>query len=89
MDELTMLSSYPNVFNTCLVLLHRQNFSLRYEKGRDVWLAEKNGFKFQADNPIELLGLATIYGEINPSADLEGWWNIDQPMLIDQLDPEA
>lgn len=47
-----MLSSYPNIYNTCLVLLRRKGFILRYERATDSCFAEQNGFQFRADNPV-------------------------------------
>ena len=84
-----MLSSYPNVFNSCLVILQSKGFALSYEKETDSWLAEVNGFKFKADNPIELLGLATVYEDRKPQADSEYWWQINDPYLLGELDPES
>jgi hypothetical protein len=82
------LSSYPNVFNTCLVLLKRDGFGLEYDKGGDVWIAEKNGFSFKADNPIELLGLVSIYEKLHPTEPSEYWWQISEPNILADLDPE-
>ena len=85
---MTDLSSYLNVFNTCLVLLDRRGYQLAYDKESDAWFAEKNGFRFRADNPIELLGLAAIYEEIRPREHAEYWWRIQEPDLLSGLDPE-
>ncbi len=84
---MSLLSSYINVFNTCLVLLQRRGYSLRYEKGSDAWFAEKDGFAFRGDNPIELLGLVAIYEEVKPAAGVDYWWKIDDPDLLSHLDP--
>ena len=84
---MSLLSSYINVFNTCLVLLQRRGYALRYERANDAWFAEKAGFAFRGDNPIELLGLVAIYEEIRPSTGVEYWWKIDDPDLLSQLDP--
>ena len=84
-----MLSSYPNVFNSCLVILQRKGYTLSYEKETDTWLAEISGFQFKADNPIELLGLAAIYEDRKPDTDSEYWWQINDPYLLGELDPES
>jgi hypothetical protein len=84
-----MLSSYPNVYNSCLVILQRKGFALSYEKETDTWLAEIKGFKFKADNPIELLGLTAIYEDRKPESDSEYWWQINSPYLLGELDPES
>lgn len=83
-----MLSSYPNVYNTCPVILQRKGFSLSHEKETDSWFAEISTFKLKADNPIELLGLAAIYEEQKPKSDSEYWWQISAPDLLGELDPE-
>lgn len=82
-----MLSSYPNVHNTCLILLERKGYVLRCEMPEENWIAEKDGFKFFADNPIELLGLVAIRQELQPAADTEYWWKLDEPDLFSKLCP--
>ena len=83
-----MLSSYLNVYNTCLVILDRRGYKISYEQPKGAWHAEKSGFKFLADNPIELLGLSAIFEEIAPTSDSEYWWKIDGPNLLARWDPE-
>ena len=56
----SMLSSYPHVNNSCLVLLKRQGYSLSHDTPEELWVAQKDGFIFRADKPIEILGLVTI-----------------------------
>jgi hypothetical protein len=85
---MTQLSSYPNVYNTCLVLLQRRGYKIAYEKAQDVWVCEKDGFVFRGDNPIELLGLTSVYQDIKPSANVEYWWQISSPNILAELDPE-
>ena len=38
---------------------------VRDEKASDAWFAERAGFVFRGDNPIELLGLAAIHEDVN------------------------
>ena len=60
-----MLFSYPNVWNTCLHIIEKEGYRIYLLGDPDdvggislcTWNAEKDGFKFRADNPIELLGL--------------------------------
>jgi len=82
------LSSYPNVYNTCLVLIERRGFKLSYDRVADAWYAAKDGFTLRADNPSELLGIVTIFEELKPNTHDEYWWKIDEPNLLSQLDPE-
>ncbi len=80
------LSSYPNVYNTSLVLLQRRGFALGYNKSDDTWTATKDRFELMADNPMELLGLAAILQESNPAPNAgEYWWKIDEPDLLTAL----
>jgi hypothetical protein len=82
------LSSYINVFNTALVIVERKGWSLRYDKTQDFWFAQKNGWELLADNPIELLGLVSIYEYHSPKKRVEYWWKIDEPDLLTKFDPE-
>ncbi len=84
-----MLSAYLNVYNTCLVILKRRGYQLRCELPDENWIAEKDGFKFFANNPIELIGLVGIYDEIKPASDIEYWWKLDDPDLFSELCPDS
>jgi hypothetical protein len=90
------LSSYPNVWETCLQLLHRRGYHLEVriadeedDVDTDAWLAEKDGFTFWGDNPIELLGLTAVYEDVRPAEDQDYWWSEktarDRPSLREQL----
>lgn len=74
------LSSHPNVFETCLQLLERRGYRLSLtpaeedESGFGAFHAERDGFTFTADNPIELLGLTAIYEAVGPGEDRSYWW---------------
>ncbi len=101
------LGSNANVWNTCLQLLRRRGYHLEMtlsdddgddEDGPDAWTAalwsaEKDGFSFAGDNPIELLGLVALYEEVRPEEDKPYWWRAknspDSPDLWDQLFDEA
>ena len=82
------LSSYLNVYNTALVVLERKGWTLRRDKVCDDWYATKDGWEFLADNPMELLGLVSIYEHHAPKKKAEYWWKIDQPDILRKLDPE-
>ncbi|MBK9273432.1 MAG: hypothetical protein IPM49_02685 [Flavobacteriales bacterium] len=81
-----MLSSYINVYNTCLVILRKRGFYIRHEADKELWYAEYSGFVFCADNPIELLGLVGIYDELKPTSDTEDWWKVDHPDVLAEFD---
>jgi hypothetical protein len=82
------LSSYPNVYNSCLVWLRRDGFELSYDRAREVWFARKADVALEADNPIELIGLAALCERCQTTADGEYWWKIDFPDILGELDPE-
>ena len=88
------LSSHINVWNTCLRILRQRGFDLRVEGelGADgcyptdaTWTAEKDGFYFRADNPIELLGLVAVHDHVRPREDLPYWWTVEGPDLYTEL----
>lgn len=83
------LGATGNVINTCLLIIKEKGYSLSVEGELDtegglaseLWIAEKDGFKFMADNGIELLGLIAIYDFKKPKEDTPYWWKIDGPDL--------
>ena len=102
------LGSHANVWTTCLQLLRRRGYRLELalddvddgedEDGPDgwssgSWSAEKDGFSFEADNPIELLGLVALYEEIRPEENKPYWWSAqtvrERPDLWEQLFDQA
>ncbi len=54
-----------------------------------LWIAEKDGFRFVAANPIELLGLIGIYDYVKPSKDIPYWWYIDGKDIWTEVMSEA
>jgi hypothetical protein len=82
------LSAYPNVYNTALVLIQKKGFAVTYDRDPEHWYAQKKEWKFLADDPIQLLGLVSIYEYSAPTEKSEYWWKIDSPDLLSQLDPE-
>jgi hypothetical protein len=87
------LGSHLNVWNTCLQLLRRRGYRLAMVPGEEDDLsgftAERDGFTFAADNPIELLGLTAIYEEVQPAEDRSYWWtakNTDEDIYDELLD---
>jgi hypothetical protein len=80
------LYSHANVYNTCLRILRSRGFAPRVEGELTAdgcyptsaqWFAEKEGFSFIADNPVELLGLVAIYDHVHPEDDRPYWWAVD------------
>jgi len=92
------LTSHANVRNSCLHILHTRGYKLKAEAELMAdgdwptdarWTAEKDGFFFTADNPMELLGLVAIYDFVQPSKDVPYWWRLDCPDHWDNLMEEA
>lgn len=88
------LASHANVFNSCLLILRKRGFVLRVigEMTPDgcyppqaCWIAEKGGFYFCADNPIELLGLVAVHDHVRPEEDRPYWWRIEGPDVWTEL----
>lgn len=87
------LFTYPNVWNTCLLLLQQSGFDLELSGKPDPhgnsthtsWNAHKNELRLKASNPIELLGLAKIHEETETVMDKEYWWRIEGPDLVTKL----
>jgi hypothetical protein len=92
-----MLFSYPNVWNTCLLLLHDRGYRLYLQCDSEdelaplangTWNAELGAIKLRGDNPIELLGLAAIHEYHRPESDVPYWWRVDGDNLVAQLEAE-
>jgi len=71
------LTSHGNVYNTCLRILRQRGHELRLEQGvdnddlverEDNWIAIKDHYQLNAPSPIELLGLAALYGHTSPGS---------------------
>ncbi|WP_194891004.1 hypothetical protein [Catenulispora pinisilvae] len=80
--------------------MNRRGYSLEAEcpddeddEGLSMWFAAKDGFTFAADNPIELLGLVTVYEDVQPKEDQPYWWrektDWSRPTLGEQLLDQA
>lgn len=86
------LGSAANVYATCLRILRGKGYALArdvgdYEAddGPHGYRAQKDGFTFAGDNPIELLGLVAVYEHVQPSRDEPYWWVVDGPNIADEL----
>jgi hypothetical protein len=73
------LGYYTNLHNTAFVILQRKGY--RVWADGDMICAEKGGWDFMADDPVQLLGLISIYEALQPSDYREYWWKIDEPGL--------
>ncbi len=91
-----MLHSYPNVWNTCLLLLRERGYRLFLTGDPDelgtishcCWNAEQNDIKLRGDNPIELLVLAAIHEYHRPAKDTPYWWRIEGENVLAELELE-
>ena len=79
------LSAYLNVWNTCLVILQNKGFRTWTDEAENYFFAERDGWDFMADDPIQLLGLIAIFEHTNPTKREEYWWRIEEPWLVESL----
>lgn len=71
------LSEHVNVYTTALAVLEHKGFTIWYDRERDTFRAERDGWEFWADNPISLLGLTTIFEHRNPTEYTDRWWETE------------
>ena len=83
------LAAYSNVLNTALVVLQRKGYRVWSDANEENWFAEKDGWDFMADDPIQLLGLIGIYEFRQPQEYSEYWWQMQEPFLIDSTPKTA
>ena len=91
------LGSHANVYNTCLRILRQRGYALRLDYDRadgdehesPLWIAERDGFRFTADNAIELLGLTAVYEDVKPPKDEPYWWTVNGPDIWSELRDDA
>ncbi len=79
------LSSYPNVYATAVAILLKKGFQVWVQNHESDWYAERGGWDFMADNPIELLGLVSIFEVTNPSKAGEYWWRQSDEASLDEV----
>ena len=82
------LGYYTNVHNTALVILQLKGYRVWRDRDTDHLCAEKEGWDFMADDPVQLLGLVAIHEVQQPASFREYWWKIDKPWLLDAV-PET
>ena len=83
--EMPALSSYPNVWNTALVVLRDKGFRVWTDADQTAWFAERGGWDLLADDPIQLLGLVAIFEHRMPRQFREYWWQLDEPDLLSEV----
>jgi hypothetical protein len=90
------LGSAGNVHATCLRILRAKGYALARDLGHYEdddgpygYLAEKDGFTFAANDPIELLGLAAVYEHVRPTHDVPSWWFVEGPDIHAEITEHA
>lgn len=83
------LSAAANVPNTALVILQRKGFCVWTDDAEKWWFAERDGWDFMADDPIQLLGLVAIFEFQQPTEFREYWWRHREPWLVDSVPKTA
>jgi len=79
------LSSYINVYGTAVTVIRGKGFQIWTDETEENWFAERSGWDFQADNPIELLGLIGIFETLNPTTHSEYWWRDSDAVNFDLI----
>ncbi len=79
------LSYYSNVQNTALNLIAGRGYQIWHDPSNHHYCAEKDGWDFMANEPVQLLGLISIFETLDPSEYREYWWRIREPRLYDSL----
>ena len=79
------LSYYSNVHNTALNILVDRGYQLWRDPETDAICAERDRWDFMADDPVQLLGIVSIFETLEPSECTEYWWRINEPWIADDL----
>ena len=66
-----------NTVNTCLLILDRKGWRCWYDESLAMYGAEKDGWDFLAMSPAGLLGVISIYEDVNPTEFREYGWRAD------------
>jgi hypothetical protein len=70
------LSEYSNVYDVAIGVLEKKGFQVWFDRGRDMFFCEKNGWDFSSESPCGLLGLVAIYEQVAPEGYSEYWWTM-------------
>ena len=76
------LSSHLNVFNTAILIIMDKGYRYWVNDDETYYYAEKEVWDFMADDPIQLLGLISIYESQNPKKYEDYWWRRNQGFRI-------
>lgn len=94
------LGDHPNVYITCIEILNQQGWKIElipilyeneYGNKNGVYtqiVAKRNEIEIYAEDPLRLLGLATIDQYHQPHNGEPYWWSIKSD-LLEQLEDEA
>ncbi|NNG01923.1 MAG: hypothetical protein HKM93_21225 [Desulfobacteraceae bacterium] len=93
------INNHVNVYNTCLRIMRSRGYKLRVDGELDqeelikpgslIWYAEKGRFSAMAENPLELLGLTSIYEFKMPTTDESYWWVVEGEDIFNELMEKA
>lgn len=96
---MTSVCDHPNVYSSCVALLSLQGWTVSIEPSEyedeekfvNTYHAERNGVTIVADDPLRLLGLATLDQYHQPHDGIPYWWVIKEPQLdlLERLEDEA
>ena len=80
------LSYYRNVYGTAVAILEEKGFQI-WRSGDD-YCCEKDGWDFWAEDPVQLLGLVSIFESVGPTEYREYWWRMSHERELSTTKPE-
>ncbi|MCP3926581.1 MAG: hypothetical protein GY714_28815 [Desulfobacterales bacterium] len=93
------VADHVNVYSSCIELLSIKGWEIEIEPSPyedensllDFYIAIKDGTTVRADNPLALLGLASLHEHHYPHSDESYWWTIknEKLCLLDSLEDDA
>ena len=73
------LGAFSNVWNTALHILRQKGYQVWTDETQDTWYAERDGWDYTGNDPIQLLGLVAIYESVAPTCFEPYWWLVNTP----------